>query len=178
MKKLYFVRHGLTEMNVAGLWSGSTETSLTNDGRAQARKAGQAAKALGIDAIVSSTMGRAVETAQIIAKEIGYPAENIHTSSLLIERHFGALEGQPYFPDLNMDGVADVESVETLLGRAKLALEWINTIPGNTILIVSHGSTGRAIRHVLHPEIPFKGNHFPNAEIRELLQTNDINPSK
>lgn len=169
MKILYFMRHGLTEMNVAGKWSGSTETILTKEGREQAKRAGKAAKDLGIDAIVCSTMVRAVETAEIVAKEIGYPLDKIHKSSLLIERHFGELEGQPYKPDLDMDGMADVESLDTLKNRARLALEWIETVPGNVILVVSHGSTGRMLRHVANPQIPFAGaGHFPNAEIRKI----------
>lgn len=160
------MRHGLTEMNVSGVWSGTTETPLTAKGRKQAKLAGQAAKDLGIDTIVCSTMGRAIESAEIVAKEIGYPLDKIHKSSLLIERHFGELEGQPYFPDLDLDGVADIESTDTLLNRAKLAIDWIETITGNTILVVSHGSTGRAIRHILNPSIPFRGaGHFKNAEI-------------
>lgn len=169
MKILYFMRHGLTEMNAAGKWSGSTETVLTKEGRAQAKRAGIAAKDLGIDAVVCSTMIRAVETAEIVAKEIGYPLDKIHKSSLLIERHFGELEGQPYKPDLDMDGIADVESLDTLKNRARLALEWIETIPGKVILVVSHGSTGRMLRHVANPQIPFAGaGHFPNAVIRKI----------
>jgi len=166
MKKLYFMRHGLTEMNAAGLWSGSTETDLTDEGRMQAKRAGQRAKALGIDTIVCSTQSRAVETAELVAKEIGYPLDAIHQSSLLIERHLGALEGQPYKPDFNIDGIADIETTDTLFNRARLAIEWIQSLPGETILIVSHGATGRALRHIANPEIPFRGaGYFPNAEI-------------
>lgn len=171
MKTLYFMRHGLTEMNVAGLWSGRTETPLTDEGREQAKRAGIAAKDLGIDVIVCSTMGRAIETAEIVAKEIGYPPKAIHKSSLLIERHFGSFEGTPWQPDLDLDGFSDVEAVDNLKERAHLALEWIKTIPGNTILIVSHGATGRMIRHVADPDIQFKGaGKFSNAEIAKLTQ--------
>lgn len=168
MKTIYFMRHGLTEMNVAGLWSGSTETALTDTGKQQAKKAGQAAKKLGIETIASSTMGRALETARIVAKEIGYAPSDIHTSSLLMERHFGVLEGTPYTPDLDMDGIADAESDNELFTRAALAIEWIHSLPGSTVLVVSHGSTGRAIRHLLNTDIGFKHSHFPNAEIVKL----------
>ncbi len=170
MKTLYFMRHGLTDMNAAGIFSGRSEATLTDGGRDQAKRAGQAAKDLNIDAIVCSIMERAIETAEIVAKEIGYPVDKIHKSSLLIERHFGELEGQPYKPDLNIDGFADVESTDTLKNRTLLALEWIETIPGNNIL-VSHGSAGRMLRHVTNPEIPFSGaGKFPNAEIVELIR--------
>lgn len=155
-------------MNAAGLRSGSTETTLTAEGRKQAKLAGQQAKNLSIDLIVCSTMKRTRETAEIAAKEMGYPVENILHSSLLIERHFGELEGQPYKPDLDLDGFADVESTETLLHRAQLALEWIESLPGDSILVVSHGSFGRALRHIVNRDIPFGPPSFNNAEVVEL----------
>ena len=169
MKKLYFMRHGLTEMNVAGRWSGSSETPLTDTGREQARLAGVHAKTLGIEVIVSSTLGRAVETAEIVAHEIGYDPNKIIKNELLIERHFGELEGAPYMPDLDLSGYKDIEPLEDLYARCQAAADWIESLPQQTVLIVCHGSTGRALRHVLNPAIPFRGaGHFPNAEIIEL----------
>lgn len=162
------MRHGLTEMNAAGLRSGSTETILTAEGRNQAKLAGQQAKHLSIDLIVCSTMKRTRETAEIVAHEMDYPIEKIMHSSLLIERHFGELEGQPYSPDLDIDGFADVESTDTLLHRAQLALEWIESLPGESILVVSHGSFGRALRHIVNRDIPFGPPSFKNAEVVEL----------
>src|SRR5690348_5787824 len=92
MKHLYFVRHGQTQGNVNRLWSGTTETPLTDEGRAQAKRAGEHAKSLGIDHIVCSPLGRAKDTAAIIAKEIDFPIKDIEHNSLFIERHFGQME--------------------------------------------------------------------------------------
>jgi probable phosphoglycerate mutase len=170
MKKLYFLRHGLTVMNVEGKWSGTTETPLTPEGRDQAKRAGQQAKGLDIDYIVASPLGRARETAEIIAREIGYPAKDIHYNDLFIERHFGALEGQPWQPDLDMDGIADIESVDTLLNRARLALEFLHTIEAQHILVVSHGSFGRAMRSLLHEDKPYHVlDRLNNAELHQWL---------
>src|SRR5580765_3395811 len=91
MKHLYFVRHGLSENNKLSIFSGQTESPLADEGREQARQAGQQAKDLHIDHIISSPLSRAHETAQIIAREIGYPEDKIEVSSLLVERHFGVL---------------------------------------------------------------------------------------
>lgn len=164
-KKIYFTRHGLSEMNVAGLRAGSTETPLTDEGRAVAKQAGILARDLGIDLIVSSSMGRAVETAEIIATEIDYPLEQILKSDLLVERHFGILEGKPFVKHADTDDVEGIEQTEALFRRVKKALEWIETLPGSTVLIVSHGATGRALRHILDPSIPFQHTSFKNAEI-------------
>jgi broad specificity phosphatase PhoE len=168
MKIIYFTRHGLTEMNKAGLRSGSTETPLAAEGRAQAKLAGQHAKGLQIDTIACSTMGRAVETAEIIAHEIGHPLSDIYQSELLVERHFGVLEGQPNVQNDDTDDIEDIELTNDLLERMRKALEWIDTLPGNTILVVAHGGVGRALRHVMDPSISLTHSHFPNAEIVEL----------
>jgi alpha-ribazole phosphatase len=173
MKRVYFIRHGESELNVAGLFAGHSETPLTAKGREQASQAGKQATQVTIDHIISSPLSRAHETAQIVARTIGYPEDSIEVNSLLIERYFGSMEQQPYHPDFNMDGIADAESHDTLKNRATLFWEYVQSLPYDTILVVSHGSFGRMFRHVLHPEIPFasssQGHHFPNAQLIQLF---------
>ncbi|HSH55878.1 MAG TPA: histidine phosphatase family protein [Candidatus Limnocylindrales bacterium] len=169
MKHLYFCRHGLSELNKAGRWAGSIETPLTDEGRKQAKLAGLAAKDFGIDYILCSPLSRAHETAAIIADVIGYPLEKLDINSLVVERHFGMLEGQPWQPDLDLDGIADIETVDSLMERAYLTLKHLKAVDADTILVVSHGSFGRALRHVANPSIPFKGSRFENAKIERLL---------
>jgi uncharacterized phosphatase len=170
MKKLYFVRHGLTEMNVRGVWSGTTETALTSEGRQQAKQTGQAAKGLGIDLIVTSPLSRAVETATIIAKEIGYPPDKIQTNELFIERHFGELEGTAWHPDINIDSAKNVEPIDSILRRARLALDWLESLDEDVIMVVSHGSFGRALRHHILEDFPFTHPHrLKNAELHEWI---------
>lgn len=164
------MRHGLTQMNVEGRWSGTTETPLTDTGREQAKAAGKKAKTLHIDYIACSPLGRAKETARIIAKEIDYPISKIHINPMLIERHFGELEGQLWGPDPNLDGIADLETSETLIKRAEYVLQWLHSIEAEHILVVSHGSFGRALRSLILEEFPFHTPHkLANAEIVELL---------
>ncbi len=166
MKHIYFARHGLSVLNKAGLMAGHTNTPLTDEGREQAKSAGHAAKDLGIDYIVSSPLSRAHETAEIIAKEIGYPVDKIHVSSLFIERNYGPYEQHPWSPDLNLDGFADVESRDEILERAKLAIEFLQTIDAKNILVVAHGSLGRALRHHIMTKFPWEHpSGLKNAEI-------------
>lgn len=174
MKRLYFVRHGLSELNQSGHFAGMTDTPLTATGKKQAKLAAQHAKDLRIDYIVSSPLSRALETAQILAVEIGYPKTKIHVNKLFIERDFGELEGKPYAPDTNLDGISDIETVDTILERARLAVKFLHTLEANNILVVSHGSFGRALRSQILPEFPFSNLStggskvklgLPNAEI-------------
>lgn len=140
-------------LGASGRRVGHIDTPLNDEGREQARVAGQNAKQYNIDTIVCSPLARAHETAKIVAKEIGVPEKEIHINSLLIERDFGKLDGQPYEPDVNLDGIADVESMHEIKERAKLALEWIETLNGINVLVVSHGGLGWAMRSVLQPGV-------------------------
>ena len=170
MKKLYFTRHGLSVMNKQGLRSGSTNTPLTDEGRLHAQKIGSETD-LQFDLIVTSMLDRAIETAEIIAQEVGYPVEKIKKSPLLNERDFGVLEGEPYIRDADTDDVKNIEPSSELIKRASEALAWIDTFEVETVLIVAHGAIGRALRHAANQNIPFRGaGHFPNTHIMELVR--------
>lgn len=172
MKKLYFIRHGLSELNVKGLYAGHTDTPLTAEGRSQAKKAGRDAAGLDIDLIVSSPLSRARETAQIAAREIGYPDDRIIIDDRLIERHFGKLEAQPYSPQHSEDHRLKhgAETSEKLIDRAREFLDWLEAQQADNILVVSHGSTGRALRSLVQKDFPFTHpHHLGNAELYEWL---------
>jgi len=174
MKKLYFIRHGLSEANKAGRWSGQSETPLSEEGKEQARLAGEKARDLDIDLIVSSPLSRARETAEIVAKEIGYPVSKIKISELLKERSWGDLEGTPHGsiePNTELDQIPNIETSEQLIRRGAQALGYLEGLPAEHILVVSHGTIGRAIRHHIFEDIPFinktgvPGVTLPNGEV-------------
>lgn len=157
-------------MNVAGLFSGHTETLLTPEGQRQAIAAGKKAKNFGIDFIISSPLSRAHDTAKLIAKEIGYPEDEIILSDLFNERYYGAMEGKPYNQDRTNNDFTGSESTKALLKRARKALDYLETVKADTILVVSHGAFGRALRHHILEDFPFSNYHrIPNAEIFQLL---------
>ena len=170
MKHLYFVRHGLSEMNKQGFYSGRTETPLAPEGKSQAKLAGEEAKKLHIDLVVSSPLKRARDTAKIIAKEIGYPEEAIVLDEQFIERHFGVLEGTPYDGARDIDHHEGVEKDAEILERARKGLEYIQTLGHDNILIVAHGAIGRALRHIIDPSVHFHDiERFENGKIVQLL---------
>jgi broad specificity phosphatase PhoE len=157
MKRLFYVRHGETHMNVAGLLSGRTETSLTKKGIEQAKAAGEELKQQlpHIDLIVCSPFERTCETAKIIAGKIGYPPEKIQKNLMFIERTFGVLEGT-FGKDFlakheyrDFDNVEGSETIEELQIRAKKAFQWLQTLPEDNILVVGHGAFARAIKRVV-----------------------------
>ncbi|MDY2777604.1 MAG: phosphoglycerate mutase family protein, partial [Collinsella sp.] len=72
MKRLYLLRHGQTEFNVKKLVQGRCDSPLTDLGRQQAQAAAEWIKAHGVvpDKVVSSPLGRAMDTASLVACEI------------------------------------------------------------------------------------------------------------
>lgn len=170
MKHLYFVRHGLSVMNLNVVFSGRTDTPLAPEGVEQCRIAGEQLRTAGIDCIVSSPIARALSSAEIIAEVIGFNPANIIQNELLIERDFGPLEGTPYTTNINLDAIDGVEKSSDLLARVKQAYIFLQGLEANTILVVSHGAVGRALRSLAQPDTPFEGSqHFDNAQVEQLL---------
>lgn len=171
MNHLYFVRHGLSVLNQQGLYAGSTDTPLTTEGREQARQAGEHAKSLHIDTIVSSPLQRAADTAGIIAATIGYPKSEIIYNNLFVEREMGELEGTPYDPHrADFVGVEGAETNAQLVERLRRGFAFLQRLKAENILVVAHGATGRALLCILNPDIPFyELRKFPNGEITKLL---------
>ncbi|MDU2544266.1 MAG: histidine phosphatase family protein [Klebsiella sp.] len=64
--KLWLVRHGETEANVAGLYSGHAPTPLTPCGVAQARALGERLRAVPFDKVICSELARTARTADLL----------------------------------------------------------------------------------------------------------------
>ena len=168
-------------MNEQGLISGQTETSLTEKGVEQAKAAGKVIKETlpKIDLIICSPYERTRETAKHIAFEIDYPLDRIQMHELFIERNFGIIEGtsgDDFFEHneyKDIDLIENAETIEDLDKRAKIALKHIKSLDYDNILIVGHGSFGRAIKRVVN-DLPHTHEYevytpIGNAEIIELI---------
>ena len=171
MDRLYIVRHGQTVANVQQRYAGQSETPLTEQGMQDAKAAGQAAQALGLDVIISSPLSRAHDTAKIIAAEIDYPEEKIILSDLLKERFYGHFQGLSW--ELSLDDSPDVETIEAVMERARQIVARVKSMDAEAVLLVSHGTFAKVIRHVVNPG--FNPNYndadteLKNGEILQLI---------
>lgn len=92
--RLLAIRHGETAWNVDTRIQGHLDIPLNDTGRWQADRVGRALAARDpIDAIYSSDLSRAHDTARAIARHTGAP---LTLNSGLRERGFGSFEGQTY----------------------------------------------------------------------------------
>ncbi len=92
MTTLLLVRHGTTEWIERGRLHGISESPLSARGREEARLAAQALTGQHFDAFYTSPLGRARETAAIIAEVVGLapvPMDDLQ------EMNFGWMEGGP-----------------------------------------------------------------------------------
>lgn len=88
--RLILWRHGETEWNRSGRVQGQIDVGLSATGREQAAAMAARLAALRPDAIVSSDLRRAAETAAALADITGLPVE---TDPRLRERHYGQWQG-------------------------------------------------------------------------------------
>jgi 2,3-bisphosphoglycerate-dependent phosphoglycerate mutase len=93
LTRITAIRHGETAWNVDTRIQGQLDISLNDKGRWQAERVGVALAQESIDAIVSSDLARAYETALAVAKPHGL---NVLTDLGLREREFGFFQGKTF----------------------------------------------------------------------------------
>ena len=143
----WFLRHGETDWNARGLSQGNVEIPLNAVGIAQAHAAALVLRDRGIASVVASPLGRAQQTAAIVAAALGLAVE---TEPDLREVGFGEQEGQPSAPwfDDWIAGEMTPPGAETFVGlriRAAASLNRALTRPP-MVLVVAHGAWFRALR--------------------------------
>jgi broad specificity phosphatase PhoE len=93
MTSIYLVRHGQTAWNKEEIFRGRTDIPLDETGLKQAVLVGQYFNGLEIDAIYSSPLSRALQTAQKIAQ---FHDIKVQPLQGIIDMSFGDWEGRPH----------------------------------------------------------------------------------
>ncbi|MGE5251732.1 MAG: 2,3-diphosphoglycerate-dependent phosphoglycerate mutase [Bacteroidota bacterium] len=95
MYKLVLVRHGQSTWNLENRFTGWTDVDLTEQGREEARKAGQLLREGGytFDIVYTSVLRRAIKTMWIVMEEMELEWLPVIRAWQLNERHYGALQG-------------------------------------------------------------------------------------
>jgi uncharacterized phosphatase len=144
------VRHGETDWNAQGRLQGREDIELNDSGRKQALKIAAYLSREHWDAVVSSPLKRAYETAQIIARLLS--VQDIKVEEQITERDYGEASGlwpeerRSLFPD----GIPGQEDFELLRQRAMSGLEQIvHDHIGKRIVVVSHGALTNSILYTL-----------------------------
>jgi probable phosphoglycerate mutase len=170
--RILLIRHAQSAWNEQGRWQGRADPPLSELGRQQAAAA--AARVGAVDAVVSSPLERARDTAETIASATGIGP--VAFDDDLVERDVGEWSGLTRGEiESGWPGYLEAarrpsgfESDEVLVARAHLALaRLITAFPGADLLVVTHGGViGSLERHYGAP-----GGRLPNLAGREVTHT-------
>lgn len=172
--KLHIIRHGETIWHEENKYAGHTDIGLTNLGHMQAKTLATWAIEINPDAIYSSDLTRAIDTAKPSALALGL---EIIVDSRFREVNFGQIEGltpiemELQFHELRQEFLVrpadtlmpDGESGRSALRRALPAIEEILSGTNNDVMLFSHGTLMRLIVcQLLGIEINEYRRMFPN----------------
>ena len=143
---IYLVRHGQTLQNRAGLLQGRSDFPLNEMGREQARRVGAFFREQGVrfDAVYTSPLRRAVQTAALIAGE----TVPLRVDERLIEMDYGPYEGMDlrhpapevlaFFMDfVNVPAPAGMEKLSAVTARLGAFLEQLRPEAEERDILVS-----------------------------------------
>lgn len=160
MYQFLLIRHGETAWNKENRLQGHLDSPLTANGRQQAKTNGRRLDDVLKSKefrIVSSPLGRCLETARIIADELCVSQKDISTDNRLKELCYGDWEGLKKseitssafykrrtkdrwnIPAPNGESYGDV---------AKRLSSWLASLRDELLVVVSHGCTGRVLRGI------------------------------
>lgn len=156
------MRHGMSEWNKLGLWTGWTDVDLAPEGVLEARRAARLFKDLSIDVAHTSTLKRAQRTLQELCDELSWSHLEPAVSDALNERHYGIYTGK--VKEAVRQEVGEVEYKKIRRGYAhpipegeslqqveqRIVPYFESTIRpelarGKNVLMVAHGNSLRAL---------------------------------
>jgi broad specificity phosphatase PhoE len=143
MTALLLVRHGETDWNADGRLQGQTDRPLSDFGRRQARRLAEELETEEIQAIYSSDLSRARETAEIVGQRLGLP---VVLDPDLREKDWGNWEG---LTAVERDRVEfSGEPTEAHQERTLRALRRISERHSKDarVLVVTHGGSMRRVQ--------------------------------
>lgn len=180
---LYCVRHGESQFNAQRRIQGQTNVGLSELGQRQSRALAAALARVPIQAVFSSPLARAFDTALPIAQEHGLP---VRADDRLMEIHAGIFQGllwadiEKLHPDEARHWIAQEpdfvipggESRRALMARGKAAFESIRETGFERVAVVAHGGVLTAAFKALL-QIPAEVNPFSlfNGSISRLEWT-------
>jgi len=146
MTRLYAVRHGETEWSLSTRHTGRTDIPLTDHGREQAKKIGDALSGREFALVLTSPFSRARDTAAIA----GYADAEVDDD--LREWDYGDYEGRTTL-DIREDrpgwflwddGVPNGETIDAVVARADRVIARVRALDGDA-LVFAHGHLLRVL---------------------------------
>jgi len=162
MAYLVLVRHGQSEWNALGLWTGQEDVSLTEQGKAEARKAAEHLRDITLHKAHTSSLSRTHQTLEEIKSALSHTDLETVQHKALDERHYGDYQaknkweikdqiGDDEFMKLRRNWDHPVPNGETLKDVHARVLPYYeerileDLKEGKNIIVAAHGNSLRAL---------------------------------
>jgi len=147
--ELFLCRHGKTEHNENGIVQGQMDSRIREEGREQARKLRDRLAEEDISKIYSSSMTRAVETAEIVAEPHDLEVEKAGELKEVARAKFEGERFEDLIEEVSNSETEDYlwkpEGGESLEELKERGAEFLNSIKekneGEKVVVISHGGT-------------------------------------
>lgn len=130
MAYLVLVRHGQSEWNALGLWTGQEDVSLTEQGKAEARAAAEHLREITLHKGYASNLKRTHQTLEEIKSALEHTRLETEYHEALAERHYGDYQAK------NKWEIKDAIGEEEF---TKLRRSWDHPVPNGETLKDVHG---------------------------------------
>jgi 2,3-bisphosphoglycerate-dependent phosphoglycerate mutase len=175
MAQLILIRHGKSDWNLKGLWTGWTDIPLAPEGKEEARRTGELLKNIPIDEVFVSTLKRAKETWIEVNAVLQLQNIPLTEAKELNERNYGDLTGKNKWEVKEKIGEEEFQKIrrswdhpvpngESLKDVYNRVIPYYETMilphlkAGKNILIAAHGNSLRALtkylEHISDEDIP------------------------
>ena len=161
MAHLILVRHGESEWNAKGLWTGWTDVNLSENGRVEAKKAGESLKDIHFDYAYTSALKRAQQTLEEIQGVLGINLEPT-ADKALNERSYGDFTGKNKWEVKEQIGEEEFQRIRRSwdyppANGESLKMVYERVLPyyqaeiepkikeGKNVIIAAHGNSLRAL---------------------------------
>lgn len=162
MAYLVLVRHGQSEWNALGLWTGQEDVSLTEQGKKEARQAAEYLRHITFDTAHASSLSRSQQTLHEIKDALGHADLRTVHHPALDERHYGDYQaknkweikdqiGDEAFTKLRRTWDYPVPNGETLKDVHSRVLPYYESRiitdlkAGKNVIVAAHGNSLRAL---------------------------------
>lgn len=166
MTTLLLVRHGETDWNAERRWQGHADVPLNERGREQATALADRLAGDPIDAIYSSDLARARDTAAAVGDRLGVP---VIADPALREIDVGSREGLTWEQtgEREWDGEAKDDHAARILDAIRRIAQHH---PGERVLVVTHGGSMRRV----HEHLGLETDFFENCSVWECAHEDGI----
>jgi broad specificity phosphatase PhoE len=196
VKRIILIRPGETDWNHQGRWQGWVATPLNEHGTQQAQALAKFVRNIGMSALYSSDLRRAVQTAELLAERLGF--QPIYDSRLR-ERNIGAWQGltlnemRAWYPGEYDQLLSNVDEYQIPGGesRAEVRVRMVAAFEdvlkqdvGETVGMISHTTAIRALLSQLIPDCDPNSVEVGNTSVTtlafedetrwRLVATNDV----